>query len=67
MMEDEMLDGITSLMDMRLSKLREMVKDREDWHATVHVVAELDTAERLNNNKVFSTVQFSHSILSDSL
>ena len=67
MMEDEMLDGITILMDMRLSKLREMVKDREDWHAAVHVVAELDTAERLNNNKVFSTVQFSHSILSDSL
>ena len=32
------LDGLTSLMDMSLSKLREMVKDRESWRAAVHVV-----------------------------
>ena len=32
------LDGITSLMDMRLSRLREMVKDREAWNAAVHGV-----------------------------
>ena len=38
------MDDITDSMDMSLSKLQEIVKNREDCHASVHGVAELDTA-----------------------
>ena len=46
------LDSITDSMDMNLSKLWEIVKDRESWSAAVHGVTESNTTEQLNSSIV---------------
>ena len=52
------LDGITDPMDMSLTKLQEIVKDREAWHTAVYGVTKswLDMTEQLNNK--YSNIQF---------
>ena len=47
------MGGITDLMDMNLTKLQEIVKNKGARHLVVHEVAESDMTEQLNNRKLF--------------
>ena len=61
--EDER-DGITNSMGTNFSKLWEIVRDREDWGAAVHEVAESDTTEWMKNKFLYPAVYFVYRISS---
>ena len=52
------LDGITDLIGMSVSKLQELVMDREAWHAAIRGCKESDTTERLNCTVLLNLLQY---------